>query len=276
MKVSVLIVVHNAEKYISECIESVLSQTYTDFEVIIVDDGSTDHTTEIISKIKDPRFSIFYNNHDYISSLNYGIEKTNGIYIARMDADDIMLPTRLEEQVDIMESHMEVDICCTWVQTFGFCSDNISRGKNRIQVPLAELMIKNMFVHPSAMIKKSFLIKNKLKYKEYPFAEDYKLWVDAALNGGVFWVIPKILLNYRISNNQVSYKNFQEQKRTAIRIQNEALLAIINDTQVKEIKTLQYIYKKMEKLNHKGLLSSDSIRNIIYVLYKEVKAQNFG
>ena len=87
MKVSILIAVYNTEEYISDCINSIINQTYKDFEVIIINDGSTDRTCEILSNIEDRRFVVVNRAHDYIESLNYGLEISRGAYIARMDAD---------------------------------------------------------------------------------------------------------------------------------------------------------------------------------------------
>lgn len=271
MKVSILIVAYNAEFYISDCIESVIAQTHSDFEVIIIDDGSTDKTLEIISKISDRRFRFYHRLHDYISSLNYGLRQAKGTYIARMDADDIMLPNRLEEQVSLMDSQPDIDVCCSWASNLNNPSEVFGYGKGRIQEPLAELLLNNIFIHPSSMIKKDFLLKYKLNYKKYQYAEDYKLWLDIAKRGGIFWVIPKTLIKYRISDSQVSHKYCQEQNNTAHRIRNEALLAILNNNKVAELDTFQGIYKKLEYLNKHVLLSSEAIRNIVYVIYKEIK-----
>lgn len=271
MKVSILIVAYNAERYISECIESVIAQTHRDFEAIIVDDGSTDKTPEIISKITDKRFRLYRRHHDYISSLNFGLRQAKGTYIARMDADDIMLPTRLEEQVYLMNSQPDIDVCCSWASILNDPSNVIGCGTGRIQEPLAELLINNMFIHPSSMIKKDFLMKHNLNYKNYPYAEDYKLWLEIAKKGGIFWVIPKPLIKYRVSDNQVSNIYCQEQHITALRIRNEVLLAILNNNKVAELDTFQSIYIKLEHLNKQALLSSGTILNIVYVIYKEIK-----
>lgn len=204
MKVSILIAVYNTEEYISDCINSIINQTYKDFEVIIINDGSTDRTCEILSNIEDRRFVVVNRAHDYIESLNYGLEISRGAYIARMDADDVMLSTRIEEQVRLMDSHPEVDACGTWSRTMGNMTFDMCTAENLVVNPLAELLIKNIFTHPTMMLRKKFLIRNNLKYKDYRYAEDYKLWVDMTRCGGTFWIIPKILLHYRLSEKQVS------------------------------------------------------------------------
>lgn len=274
MKVTVMLVVYNGEKYISKCIKSILEQTFSDFELLIIDDGSTDRTIEIIKGFKDTRIKLLKNNHDYIASLNLGLQESCGDYIARMDADDIMYPLRLEEQVNILDTHQEIDVCGSWARTFGLVTFDIHRGKYKIINPLAELLLKNIFTHSTMMIRKNFLTKNKLAYKKYSYAEDYKLWLDITLCDGNFWIIPQNLVSYRISENQISYIHYKEQKKTTIKIQNEALLAILNDEKCLEIETLQYIYNKLEYLNKNQHISADLIRQIIYYLYKNLKKEN--
>lgn len=274
MKVSILITVYNAEKYIYDCIDSIINQTYKDFEVIIINDGSTDKTSEILSTIKDQRFVIVHRTHNYIASLNYGLKISKGAYIARMDADDVMLPNRIEEQVRLMDSHPEVDACGTWSRTFGNMTFDIRVAENLIVCPIAELLIKNIFTHPTMMLRKEFLIKNNLKYKNYSYAEDYKLWVDMAQCGGTFWIIPKILLHYRLSEKQVSNIYYKEQVSTSLKIRNEVLLSILNDKKCNEIEALQNIYIIMSNLNAKQKLSAENIRNIIYIIYNELMGRN--
>ena len=113
-KVSVTVVTYNAEKYVNYAIQSVLEQTFDDFELIIVDDGSTDRTWDILQSFKDPRILLLQKEHNYITSLNCAQQLARGEYIARMDADDIMHPQRLSIQITAMERKKEIDICATW------------------------------------------------------------------------------------------------------------------------------------------------------------------
>lgn len=108
--ISVCLPVYNRAKYIGECIESILQQTFTDFELLIVDDGSTDETCDVILSYNDPRIRLILGEHDYIGSCNRLYDEAKGKYIARMDSDDLMLPNRLRIQYEYMESHPEVDI----------------------------------------------------------------------------------------------------------------------------------------------------------------------
>ena len=272
MKVTVMMAVYNGGKYIGDCIKSIVRQAFSDFELLVIDDGSTDNTRDVIRSFDDPRIRLICNNHDYIVSLNIGLRESRGEYIARMDADDVMYPLRLEEQVCLMDSHPEIAACGTWARTFGAVTFDIQRGRHLVRNPLAELLLKNMFTHPTMMLRKSFFDEHGLTYKEYPYAEDYKLWLDIALCGGKFWVIPQPLLSYRISKEQVSCVHCKEQDETTLRIQNEALLAILNDEKCREIEALQNIYGQLEGLNGKRLLTADMVRQIVYEIYKNLKS----
>lgn len=109
--ISILTPTYNNGKYLKDFLDSVLAQTYADWELVLVNDGSTDNTTDILKNYSDSRIKYFYKEHTGISeSLNYGYDRCNGEYIARADADDIMLPNRLQVQYNFMENHKDVDL----------------------------------------------------------------------------------------------------------------------------------------------------------------------
>lgn len=114
-QISVIMAAYNAEKYIGEAIESTLGQSFSDLEIIIVDDGSTDATRSIVRSYPDERLKLIENKHDYIGSLNIGLKTASGKYIARMDADDIMHIDRLKIQYAIMEEDPRTTICSSWI-----------------------------------------------------------------------------------------------------------------------------------------------------------------
>lgn len=216
-EISVLLPVKNGEKYITESIDSVLNQTFTDFELLIFDDNSTDKTLEIIKSYKDPRIKLYIGKNGYIANLNKGIEIANGMYIARMDADDIMHPDRLESQLEVMEN-MDVDVCGSWLIIFGegFDAYILNHGlSGYLDNMLHRLTRGNYIAHPSVMMRKDFLIKNNLRYVVYPYVEDYKLWFEIAKKKGIFYVVPKPLLFYRLSDEQVTRNNPEVQKQAA-------------------------------------------------------------
>lgn len=270
INVTVLLVVHNAEKYISECIESVLAQSYKAFEFLIVDNVSTDETVRVIEGFKDSRIRLVLNKHSYIEALNSGMALAKGKYIARIDADDKMFPDRIKEQMQVMTTFPDVDICGSWATTFGDSSHTFSYGQGRIENPLAELLRGNFICHPSTMFRKKFFEENRLAYKNYEYAEDYKLWMDATLSGGIFYIIPHPLVQYRMSKDQVSYKKRYEQGLTAKRIRNEILLLILNDKRISVNTEFQDIYKNLENINIKQKIAISDVIEIISFLYKSL------
>lgn len=274
MKVTVMMAVYNGEKYIRECLNSVLNQTYADFEFLILDDGSTDHTCDIIRSFKDSRIYLLENEHDYIASLNRGLKEAKGELIARMDADDIMLPERLKRQVTLMENQPDVDVCASWCNTFG--RHNIQRKGIRGAVlhPMAELINGNIFCHSTVMLRKGFLHKYDLSYKRYDYAEDYKLWCDIAKLGGRFYVIPEPLIKFRLSDNQVSFRNMKEQKKTAGKIQNELLEAILLESECPYKERFAEIFEKVYALNRDQAISGNCVRLVTYLLYKDLLTYN--
>lgn len=222
--ISVVMSAYNVEKWISASIESVLMQTFSDFELIIVDDGSTDNTRSIIQSYNDKRIKLIINSHDFISSLNKGLDASKGKFIARMDADDIMHIDRLAIEYAIMKENPQLTTCSSWMYTFG---DDIANGNisgttaGAIDSPLLHLFRANIFFNPTSMIRRDFIEKHHIRYKRYSYAEDYRWWVDMALSGAVFYIIPQPLHYYRISSSQVSNKFRKEQTESSIRIRQE-------------------------------------------------------
>src|SRR6185295_9135648 len=158
-QVSVLMSVYNGEKYLKEAMESILNQSFSDFEFLIFNDSSTDSSREIILSYNDPRIVLIDNkkNIGLTKTLNKGISLAKGKYIARMDADDVCHPERLNEQVNYLDKNAEVAVCGTWVQ---FLNENevvkLPTKKNEIKTLL---FCNSCLAHPSVMIRKSFLEK---------------------------------------------------------------------------------------------------------------------
>ncbi|MDR1763360.1 MAG: glycosyltransferase [Dysgonamonadaceae bacterium] len=234
--ISIVMPAFNAEKYISEAIESTLAQSFTDFELIIIDDGSTDSTVRIARSYSDSRIVLMENSHDFIASLNLGIDIAKGKYIARMDADDRMFPDRLKIQYGIMEADSEITVCGGWMQVFG---ENIAENSifklhaGCIDNPLHKLLNSSIIFHPTAMMRKDFLMKNGIRYDYYPHAEDYKLWLEIAKKGGKFYVESAPLLYYRISENQVSRIHSDIQNETGKKVKLETFEFLIEKAKTK-------------------------------------------
>ena len=211
--ISVIMPVYNAEKYLEEAILSILNQTHKNFEFIIINDGSIDKSLEIIYKYqkKDKRIVLINRkNKGLITSLNEGIEKSSGSYIARMDADDISLAKRFERQIKLMELE-NLDICGGHFLNINNFGEPISLNLTPIGHDLCTLSLisKVPFAHPSVMIRKSFLEKNDIKYGQSlnNKAEDFDLWIRLHEKGAKFSNVNEIIFKYRIVKNSLSKIN---------------------------------------------------------------------
>jgi glycosyltransferase involved in cell wall biosynthesis len=200
-KISVVLAVYNGASYLKEAIDSILSQTFRSFEFTIIDDGSTDDTAEILSAYNDPRVVLVHNevNKGLIHSLNQGLSLSKGKYIARMDADDIALPQRLQVQYDFMESHPEIGICGSIIEAF-YAN---SQKRMVVQFPESDRAIRAYtyfqapFCHPAVMLRSEIMTKYNLVYpKAFYRAEDYALWIDM-LKYTKGYNIQTVLLRYR-------------------------------------------------------------------------------
>ena len=223
--ISVIMPAYNAEKYVTEAINSILSQTFTDFEFIIINDASTDSTKEIIKSFQDQRIKLINNeqNQGVAKSLNIGIAAAKGKYIARMDADDISLPERFQVQFDFMEQNKDIDICGSWMKTFGDKSEIAKK-------PLSHSDIRDTTFFFCAMLHPTIIFKRDLSLQysmDFPRAEDYDLWCRK-INELKFANIPEILLHYRIHSNQVGETNkiAQNQDTNLIRKRNLSIIGI--------------------------------------------------
>jgi len=250
--ISVVMSVYNGEKYLAEAIESILNQTYTNFEFIIVNDGSSDKSIDIIKEYmtKDNRIVLIdrEENKGLAYSLNEGISIAKGEYIARMDADDISLPTRFEKQIEFMQKN-EIDVCGSFIKLFGD-----SRKEQVIKYPLNNqnirfsLLFFSSLAHPTVMFKKE--VFNKVKYNiDYKVAQDYQLWCDIANANFKIGNIPEVLLNYREHEAQASIEKFKRQQDTAHKIALDYAKNLGNE----EIKLVNEIISSKKNIGLKEL-----------------------
>jgi glycosyltransferase involved in cell wall biosynthesis len=202
--VSVVLPAYNCEKYIVKAIESVLHQTFTDFEFIIINDGSTDRTEEMIRSFSDPRISYHVNNINkgLVFTLNKGIDLANGRYIARMDGDDIALPERFKKQFDHLQLNKEIDILATVVTLID--ENEIVSGTWQSDITNVtakdirkELPIDNCIAHPTVMGKTEIFRKFKFNQTQ-SIGEDYDLWLRMLADNIVIHKLPEPLLQHRI------------------------------------------------------------------------------
>lgn len=209
-KISVILPVYNGEAYLPLAIDSVLAQTYTDFELIIINDASTDATEFIIQKYQaaDPRIVYHKNetNLKVVGSLNKGISLSKGEYIARMDADDFSLPTRFEKQVSYLDTHPEISMVDVLMTYFDENGEMLNQTNARIFSPAdikKALPKNNPLGHSSIMIKGGIL--RDYAYRNTNF-EDYELWLRLIAGGHAIAKIEAPLLLYRIHKQSITSK----------------------------------------------------------------------
>lgn len=205
-RVTVLMPVYNAGQFIEEAMNSVLSQTFRNYEFLIINDGSTDNSPDVIRQFSDPRIRFVENesNMGLSGTLNKGIRLARGEYIARMDADDISLPTRFEKQVGLLDQNSDVALCGTWYTVFG------ATGKMTHRLPVTQkeiecyLLFNPPFGHPTVMFRKAVFVKRGLWFdEEYTPAEDYNCWVRFVEHERLT-NIPEVLLKYRVHGVQMT------------------------------------------------------------------------
>jgi glycosyltransferase involved in cell wall biosynthesis len=208
--VSVVMPVFNAERFVGQAIESILTQTYRNLEFLILNDGSTDRTEEIVKSFHDQRIRYFRSesNLGLVSQLNSGLANTSGKYIVRMDADDIARPNRIERQVLFMENHPEIGVSGSNVVSFNthkkFLKSVLPEGHDEI---CTHFLFGNSIYHPSIIIRRSVLLAHGVQYtKGTDTSEDYVLYVDLHEKTKLA-NLQEVLLNYRLHDANVSKTN---------------------------------------------------------------------
>ena len=221
--VSVLMASYNNIDYFSKAIESILNQSYTNFELIILDDCSEEDLYSVIRLYNDKRIKYvrFNKNRGSAACLNDGIHLAVGDYIAIMDADDISLKNRLEKQVDFLNKNSDIDICGTTYYRMDSNGNNTSLHQSKLsddQIKSALFLGETSVHHPTSIIRKEVFEKGIIEYEpEFVFAEDYRLWCRCSIDHA-FANIPVPLFRYRVHNKSVSLKYSNTQRRTARRI----------------------------------------------------------
>jgi glycosyltransferase involved in cell wall biosynthesis len=207
-RVSVLMPVYNGALYLRQAVDSILTQTFTDFELIVLYDVSSDGSLDVLKSYRDNRLVIFENNEKcgLPAILNKGLEMARGAYIARMDSDDVSLPRRFERQVAFLDTHPDVGICGTWfrdISTDGFTINTVSRNVSDVLEYPAYLFFNPYLGHPTVMMRGTLFRDHNLRYDPAVYAEDYDLW-SRALRYGQICNIPEVMLHYRRHPNQLS------------------------------------------------------------------------
>lgn len=205
--VSVLMPVHNGERYLAGALDSILAQTLRDFELIVVDDGSTDRTPEIIDRYarRDGRVRVYRQENQGIpAARNKCLDLATGRYFAWMDSDDVALPARLQKQVEFMDAHPEVGVCGTWVKTIGAAAGQVWRYPADDATLRSMLVFNPPFANTSTFVRREALEAAGLRFDlSFPQAQDYDLWARAAQHTRLA-NLPEVLVLYRLHPRQVT------------------------------------------------------------------------
>lgn len=276
-KVSVVMPLYNAEKYVKETIESVINQSYKEWELIIVNDASIDESVRIIESFHDARIKLFHNerNRGIAYTRNKAIELSSGKYVALMDDDDIAPACRLEKTVQYLDDNADIDVVgghCRFIDEKG----NIIKNKqwNVYQNPLflkAWLLLGDPIPNSSALIRKKFIQENKLCYRDgMQGAEDYRFWVECSLKGKIA-NIDEILLYWRTGHDnetsRVSTQRLEKRKKALCEIRKYALEQTGFQLSSEEIHLINKIF------DDEGSIANNKELEFLFVTLKKISLQ---
>lgn len=218
--------VWNAELYVRDAIESILNQTFCDFELLIINDGSSDHSQEIITSLAARDDRIRYINREHrglVKTRNEGLDRSRGEYLALMDADDISIPTRLDRQLLFLRKHPDIAGCGSAFQMFGGSHAKVFHPNHPDDIKIA-LLFDSAVGNPTAIVRKDAINKSRIRFQDdgNAYAEDYRFWVNLSHHFKIA-NIPEVLLQYRVYAQQGSSIQRQAQIRAATEICREQL-----------------------------------------------------
>ena len=226
-KISVLLCVYNSQKYIREAIESLRSQTFQDFEIIIVDDASIDETPEILNRYKDSRTFIHRNteNKGLTKSLNIGLSFCRGEYIARMDADDFSLPMRFEKQAKFLDKNTECAAVGSWCMRINEKGDVVSKWDHPTDYEgiKKRLLTQNSIFHGTVMMRREPILKIGGYNEKYKYSQDYDLWLRLSEHAQIR-NIGEFLYLSRFDTKSISNMNKRQQDHYAELARREAFM----------------------------------------------------
>lgn len=261
-KVTVLMPVYNGEKYLRDAIDSILCQNFTDFEFLIINDGSTDGSQKIIDSYLDKRIKVLNNekNIGLVNTLNKGFNEAQGEYIVRMDCDDVSLKNRLSVQVAFMDKNKTVGASGSYYYLL------LNEKKALADFPLNQeemkcfMIFNSPIAHPTAIIRASVIKENKLSYRsECIHAEDYDFWSQMSQYSELANV-SDVLLNYRVHPNQITGNAaFLESK-------NKTLNAI----RLRHLKQMDIIPTEMEMNIHHLISNGEKAENEQIIVQSEL------
>lgn len=204
-KVSVLIPVKNCELTIEKSINSVLKQSFQNFEIVLIDNNCTDKTVELAQDLAKDKLKVFScPEPGIVPALNFGLQKIQTDFIARQDGDDVWYPQKLEEQISFLDNNEDIDICGTQIRLVNsegeIIDDSFRYPTNDQEIKSWLLMGKNSIAHPSVVFRKSILLRVGGYDDTYPIAEDHHLWLRC-IKWFNFANLPEVLIDYNSNHN---------------------------------------------------------------------------
>jgi glycosyltransferase involved in cell wall biosynthesis len=255
---TVLLPVYNGDKFLREAIQSILDQSYTDFEFLIINDGSTDNSAKIIESFDDTRITFINNpcNQGIVKILNFGLETAKGGLIARMDADDVCNQYRLEKQVKFLQANPQIDVLgcqLNFIDEHSSITGHQTYALNHDAIKIDSLF-RCPLPHSGVIFRKNKFIENNLFYDvNYKHTEDYELWQRAlaCLN---FANSDEKLLNYRITPHQVSTQHslYQKKKTLDIRLNYVKALGLHESEQNNQFIFLNFLDYNLDVSEQSG------------------------
>ena len=269
-EISVIMSVYNGETYLKEAIESVIGQTLKNWELIIINDCSTDSTSEILAgfALSDERIKVHTNevNLKLPTSLNKAISLSSGKYIARMDADDICLPERLEKQFKFMEENRSVALSSCRFMTVknGVYASGGAGGRCDNSALRAMLLVVNPILHPGVIAKAE--VMKKFNYDTtLTCTEDLELWTRMAMENQKIQILPECLLIYRLHDKQITSTTLERQRTEVLKIQSKYYGTLIQEMDEEMQKFyISGIYFKHSTDIHKFLEYAKWLRSVAY------------
>lgn len=225
-KISVVMTVYNSAPYLAEAMESILGQTFGDFEFILVDDASTDDSVAVIESFRDKRIKLIRSSRNGGPAVasNKGFDAARGEYIIRMDSDDISVPDRFEKQLDYMENHPGIGVCGSWMRAFG---DNVPASIWQYPLVHDDIRAHQIFMpkmsHSAVIMRKSIIDRHHIRYDaSFRRALDYDFWVRHA-DKWQYANTSDILVLYRRHQGQITTSHYDEQQQLAGRVRRREL-----------------------------------------------------
>lgn len=281
-EITVLMPVYNGEKYLRPAIESILNQTFSDFEFLIINDGSTDNSESIILSYKDERIRYVKNENNLklIKTLNKGISLSRGKYIARMDCDDISFPIRFEKQIEALRNNPELDGVCG--RSYDLYHD-LSIRRNLRFLPLHSAAFRFIsqfevsFIHPSLMVKTAVLQKEPFKDDESALnIEDMELGSRLSSKGYNIENLNTFLIYYRKNIEGVCFTHRDEQKHKSFKLAHNNLLKSFSIDMTEDfyqLLTEKKGFNSLEKLNN-AIKCLNSLKNTFFIYNRKIDKKN--